>query len=70
MDSILPLISNSSYPFDKPFDTVPSAPTTIGITVTIMSHIFFFVLLQDLSICLSFPFLLFSLSGPPAKSTK
>ena len=44
----------------KPLETVPSAPTTIGITVT---HIFliFSAFCQDPEICLSFPFLLFSI---------
>ena len=35
MVSILPLISNSSSPFSEPLRTVQSAPTTIGIIVTL-----------------------------------
>ena len=35
---ILLLISNSSNLFFKPLETVPSAPTTTGITVTLMFH--------------------------------
>ena len=38
MVSILPLISNSSRPLSNPLGTVPSAPITIGITVTSIFH--------------------------------
>ena len=34
--TILPLISNSLYPLFKHLVTVPSAPTTIGITITLL----------------------------------
>ena len=43
-----------------PLKTVPSVPTTIGITTTLMFHIFL-VLWQGLTTRLSFHFLLFSL---------
>ena len=36
-----PLISKSSSVFTKPLDIVPSAPFTIGITVTFMFYSFF-----------------------------
>ena len=38
---ILALIFNSFNPLNKPLMTVPSAPATIGITVTFMFHRFF-----------------------------
>ena len=38
--SIHPLISNSFSPLSKPLETVPSAPNTIGVPVTFMSHSF------------------------------
>ena len=38
MVSARPPISNSSSPITKPVGTVPSAPITIGISVTIMFH--------------------------------
>ena len=38
---ILPLMSNSSSPLFEPLGTVPSSPTTIGITVTLMFYSFF-----------------------------
>ena len=57
--------------FSSFWGTLPSAPTTIDITVTSMFHslfvyfvVFFLVLNQRPSICLSFHFLLFSLFGP------
>ena len=40
MVSILSLISNSSRPLSKPLRNVLSAPTTVGITVTIIFHSF------------------------------
>ena len=40
MVSIIPLISSSSSPLSEPLGTVPSAPTTIGIIVTFISHNF------------------------------
>ena len=39
--STRPLISKSSNPCTNPFVTEPSAPTTLGITVTLMFYIFF-----------------------------
>ena len=50
MVSILPPISNLSSPFSKPLRTVPSAPITIGITVTQIFHSYF----SSLSICPNF----------------
>ena len=41
MVSILLLISNYTSLFPVPFETVPSAPTIIGITVIFMFYIFF-----------------------------
>ena len=41
MDFSCPLISKSSSPFTNSLGIVPSAPTTIGITVTFMFHSFF-----------------------------
>ena len=41
MVSTWPLTSKSSRPFNNPLDTVPKAPTTIGIIVTFMFHSFF-----------------------------
>ena len=67
MVSILPLIS-SSFSFTQHFGTIPSAPTTTGITVTLLSYSFFLVLRQGPSICLLFRFLLISLCGPAANS--
>ena len=40
MISICVLIANSSSPYTNPMVTVPSAPSTIGITVTFMFHSF------------------------------
>ena len=57
MVSVLPLIACSSSLLSKRLWTVPSASTTISITVTLMFHI----LWQDLNICLSYCFLWFSL---------
>ena len=45
MVSILPLISNSSSLSFKLLGTVPSAPITIGITVTLIFHSYFSLLL-------------------------
>ena len=40
--STLPLITKSSSPCTNPMVTVPSAPISLGITVTFMFHRFFF----------------------------
>ena len=56
------LISSSSDPISKIFGTIPCAPNIICITVTLIVHNFL-VLWQVLSICLSFHFQLFPLSG-------
>ena len=53
------MISKSSTPFIKPLGIVPSAPITIGITVTFMFQRFFLVLWQVLGIYRSWRFLLF-----------
>ena len=53
----------SSSLFPKSLQTVPSKANTIGLFVTLMSHTFL-DLRQGTSICLSFRFLLFLLSGP------
>ena len=58
--SIRPSISNSSRPFSKPLENVPSVQVIIGITVTYIFHNFLSFLA---SIYLSFRFLWFSLSG-------
>ena len=42
MVSTRPLIFKSSGPFTKPFGINPSAPTTIGISITFMLHRLFF----------------------------
>ena len=65
--SIFTLISSSSSLFTRYSGTVLSAPTTIDITVIFMFHNFFSSLWQGFNICLSFSFLLFSLSGPLEK---
>ena len=62
--SILPLISNSSSFLSKYLGTVPSAPTTIGITDTLMFSSFFIVLRQGLDICSCFFVFLLLFSGP------
>ena len=53
--STRPLISKSSCPCTKPLVIIPSAPITIGITITSMFH-GFSVLLQRLGTYLSFRF--------------
>ena len=68
MVSTRPPVSKSSSPSTNPFGIVPSALITIGITVTIMFHIFFFVLSQGLGIYLSLHFPLFLLCGLSAGS--
>ena len=54
MVSIHTLISNSSCPLTNPLMIVPSAPTTIGITVTFMFHscFFFISLARSRYLCL------------------
>ena len=52
-------ISKSSSFFTIPLVIVPSAPITIGITVTFMFHSLFLFISQGLNIYLSFQFLLF-----------
>ena len=56
-------ISNCSRPCTKPPGSVPIAPITTGITVTLMIHSFFLVLWQGLSTCLSFRLLWFLFCG-------
>ena len=70
MVSTRPFISKSSSPCANPFVTIRSAPITIGIIVTFMSHSFFNSLARLRYICLfshSFNFPLWSTST--AKST-
>ena len=55
MVSTCPLISKSCSPYNNPSVTVPSAPTVINISVTLMFYSFS-VLLQDLDIYLSVRF--------------
>ena len=55
MVSTCPLIFKSSHSCTNPLVTVPSAPITIGITITFMFHCFS-VLKQDLGIYLFFSF--------------
>ena len=62
MISVHPLISNSSSPLTKPLEIVPSAPTTISITILLSSA--FLVLWKSPSTYLSFRFLSFSLCDP------
>ena len=63
VDSTLPLISNSSSLFIKSFETVSNAPTTIGITVTLMFHSFVFQFSdKDLLCVYIFAFLVLVLS--------
>ena len=68
MVSARPPISNPSSLFTKPLVIVPSAPIITGITITFMFYSFL-VLLQGLSICLTFRFLWFSLCGPPRRQS-
>ena len=60
---LLSLISKSSNPCTNPLATVPSAPITIGITVTFMFHSFFSSLAKSRYLflfSLSFSFILWS----------
>ena len=54
-----PLISKSSSSLTNPLLIVPSAPITIGITVTIMLHSFFSSLARSRYLSLYFTFLQF-----------
>ena len=60
--STRPLISKSCSPFTNPLVTVPRAPITIGITVTLMFHSFFNFLARSkyLFFSISFSFTLWS----------
>ena len=62
MVSACPSISNSSRPLTKPLGIFPSAPITIGITVTFMLY-WFLVLWLCLGTCLSSYNLWFFLCG-------
>ena len=62
MVSTHPIISKSSSSCTKPLVTVPSAPITVGITVTLLFHSFS-VILQGLRTYLSFNFLSVLLCG-------
>ena len=62
VSTLLPL-SNSSSPFNNPLVTVPKAPITIGIIVTLMFHSFFNSLARSKYLSLfshSFSFILWS----------
>ena len=61
--SIFSLISNSFSPLSKHLATVPSAPSLIGITVTLMFYSFLSYLARSKYFC----FLLFSLCVPPKR---
>ena len=66
--SARPPISNSFSSLTSPFGIVPSAPITIGITVTFMFHVFFFSSLTRFKYLSFFPlFLLFLLCGLPRR---
>ena len=68
--SVRPLISKSSSLFTKPLGIVPSAPTTIGITVTFMFQSFFVCSLERSKYLSIFSLLCFLLlSTGTAKST-
>ena len=58
---VLPLITNSSGLFSEHLETVPSAPTTIGITVTLMIHNFFSSLARSKHLSIFFFFFCFLL---------
>ena len=58
MISVIPLISNFISLFLRPLETVSSAPTIIGITITFMFYSSS-AIRQDRNICKSFPFLSF-----------
>ena len=65
-----PLISKTSSPYTKPLVTVPSAPITVGITVSFRFHNFFSPLARSRHLylfSLTFSFIL--LSAGAAKST-
>ena len=64
MVSILPLIFNPASFLSKPLRTIPKAPTTIGIIVTLMFTVIFVDTWQIPSTCLSVRFLLFSFYSP------
>ena len=61
---ILPLISNYPILFSKPLGTIPSVPTTIGITITFLFHSLFSSLTRS-KYLFNFLFILFLLYGPP-----
>ena len=61
--------SKSFSPFNSPFVTVPNAPTTIGIIVTFMFHIFL-ILWQGLGTYPSFHFLSVLFCGQPVQQSQ
>ena len=72
MVSIRPLITKSSGPFTNPLVIVPSAPITIGVTVTFLFHscCFFRSLTMSKYLSLSFFFFFFFFSVLPAGTEK
>ena len=63
VSSLLLFFNLFSSLFSKSLRFVPSIPTTIDITITLMFHSSFLDLWQGSSICLCFRFLLFLLRG-------
>ena len=64
-----PVVSKSSTPCINPLVTVPTAPITIGVTVTFMFH-FFSVLKQGVGPYLSFRFLSVLLCGQQERQSQ
>ena len=69
MVSTCPLIFKSSTRSIKTLEIVPSAPITIGITVTFLCYSLFLVLWQGIGINLFFRFLLFLVCGPTGQQS-
>ena len=67
--STRPLIFMSCSPYTNPLVIVPSAPITIGITVTFMFHSFIFNSKQSQGHYFTFRFLTILLCGQPAQES-